>query len=139
MGQKTSCKRKSDWFASGEVVGRLGIMSGRKLSLGLCLEHTRIKVVIISERSQTADPIFFEMFEQDISQAHTVVVKSRGHFRAGFDPWFNDSNTYEVDTGGLTSPVLSRWDFKHVPRPSFPFQAETIWKSVSQQRHKPSP
>ena len=139
--EKLAVNAKVIGLHSGEVVGRLGIMSGRKLSLGLCalLDIQGIKVVIISERSQTADPIFFEMFGQDISQAHTVVVKSRGHFRAGFGPWFNDSNTYEVDTGGLTSPVLSRWDFKHVPRPSFPFQAETTWKSVSQQRHKPSP
>ena len=138
--KKLAVNAKVIGLHSGEVVGRLGIMSGRKLSLGLCalLDIQGIKVVIISERSQTADPIFFEMFGQNISQAHTVVVKSRGHFRAGFDPWFNDSNTYEVDTCGLTSPVLSRWDFKHVPRPSFPFQAETTWKSVSQQRDKPS-
>jgi len=115
---------------NGEVVGKLGMMAGRKLSLGLCalLEIGDVRVVIISERSQTADPIFFEMFGQDIAAAHTVIVKSRGHFRAGFAPWFDSQRTYEIDTIGLTSPVLSRWNFNNVPRPSFPFQPDCEWR-----------
>ena len=115
---------------NGETVGRLGMMAGRKLSLGLCalLEIAGVKIVVISERAQTADPVFFEIFDQDIAAAHTVIVKSRGHFRAGFAPWFEGSNIYEIDTVGLTSPVLSRWDFKNVPQPSFPFQTKAEWK-----------
>ena len=115
---------------NGETVGRLGMMAGRKLSLGLCalLEIAGVKIVVISERAQTADPVFFEMFDQDIAAAHTVIVKSRGHFRAGFAPWFEGANIYEIDTVGLTSPVLSRWDFKNVPQPSFPFQTKAEWK-----------
>ena len=126
----------------GEIVGRLGMMAGRKLSLGPCalLEIAGVRVVVISERAQTADPVFFEMFDQDIAAAHTIIVKSRGHFRAaiivksrghfraGFAPWFDGSNIYEIDTVGLTSPVLSRWDFKNVPQPSFPFQTKAEWK-----------
>ena len=115
---------------NGETVGRLGMMAGRKLSLGLCalLEIAGVKIVVISERAQTADPVFFEIFDQDIAAAHTVIVKSRGHFRAGFAPWFEGSNIYEIDTVGLTSPVLSRWDFKNVPQPSFPFQTKAEWR-----------
>ena len=115
---------------NGETVGRLGMMAGRKLSLGLCalLEIAGVKIVVISERAQTADPVFFEIFDQDIAAAHTVIVKSRGHFRAGFAPWFEGANIYEIDTVGLTSPVLSRWDFKNVPQPSFPFQTKAEWK-----------
>jgi microcystin degradation protein MlrC len=114
----------------GEIVGRLGMMAGRKLSLGPCalFEIDGVRVVVISERAQTADPVFFEMFDQDIAAAHTIIVKSRGHFRAGFAPWFEGSNIYEIDTVGLTSPVLSRWDFKNVPQPSFPFQTKAEWK-----------
>ena len=113
----------------GEVIGRLGIFSGRRMSLGDCalLKIGGVKVVIISERSQTADPIFFEMFNQNVSDAHTVVVKSRGHFRAGFKTWFEDTEVYEVDTAGLTSPVLERWNFKKIPTPSFPFNRAFTW------------
>ena len=86
-----------------------------------------IKVVIISDRTQTADPVLFEMFGIDIAQAHTVVVKSRGHFRAGFAPWFCAEQVYEVDTEGLTSPVLERWPLSRVRRPSFPLDIDTQW------------
>ena len=114
---------------NGEVVGRLGIFAGRRMSLGNCalLKIGDVKVIVISERCQTADPIFFEMFGQNIASAHTVIVKSRGHFRAGFKSWFDDKDIYEIDTVGLTSPVLERWKFQNVPSSSFPFDQDSVW------------
>lgn len=114
----------------GNITGRLGIFSGRRMTLGksAALQIGGIIVIIISDRAQTADPVFFEMFGLDIADAHTVVVKSRGHFRAGFIPWFSPDRVYEVDTGGLTSPVLERYDFKNLPRPSFPMDPDVQWK-----------
>ena len=116
-------------LSDGHVVGRLGMLAGRQLHLGLSalLQIDGIKVVVISDRAQTADPIFFEMFDEDIATAQSVVVKSRGHFRAGFAPWFSDVQTIEVDTGGLTSPVLDRFTFSHILRPSFPFDRDAVW------------
>ena len=114
---------------SGDIVGRLGTFSGRRMLVGKCalLQVCGVKVVIISERTQTADPVFFEMFSLDISEAKTVVVKSRGHFRAGFKPWFNNNQIFEIDTPGLTSPVLERWHFRNLPRPSYPMDLEVQW------------
>lgn len=113
----------------GDVTGRLGIFAERQLHLGASalLQVGGIKVVVISDRTQTADPVFFEMFGLNIADARTVCVKSRGHFRAGFLPWFAPENVYEIDTGGLTSPVLDRWPFERIPRPSFPLDADTTW------------
>lgn len=113
----------------GDVTGRLGLLAGRRLKLGLCalIDISGIKVVIISDRTQTADPVLFEMFDLDIGNAHTVVVKSRGHFRAGFLPWFPAEQVFEIDTVGLTSPVLERWPLKNVPRPSFPLDSDACW------------
>jgi len=113
----------------GDVVGRLGIMAGRRLVLGPCalLKIGGIRVVVISDRNQTADPVFFEMFGLDIGDARTVVVKSRGHFRAGFLPWFGPDRVHEIDTAGLTSPVLERWPFRHLPRPSYPLDRQVEW------------
>jgi len=113
----------------GDVTGRLGLLAGRRLKLGRCalLQIGGIKVVIISDRTQTADPVLFEMFDLDIASAHTVVVKSRGHFRAGFLPWFQHEQVFEIDTEGLTSPVLERWPLTNVPRPSFPLDADACW------------
>lgn len=110
----------------GGVTGRLGIFAGRRMTLGKCaaLKIGGIVAIVISDRAQTADPVFFEMFGLDIAAARTIVVKSRGHFRAGFIPWFAPEQVYEVDTGGLTCPVLQRYDFQYLPRPSFPLDAD---------------
>ena len=84
-------------------------------------------VVVITDRTQTADPVFFSMMGLDVGEARTVVVKSRGHFRAGFDAWFRPSQVYEVDTAGLTSPVHDRWPLAHIPRPNFPMDPDVRW------------
>jgi len=84
-------------------------------------------VVVGSLRKQCADPVFFEMFGLDIARARTVVVKSRGHFRAGFDEYFPLDRVCEVDAPGLTSPVLSRFAFRNLPRPVFPLDADATW------------
>jgi len=113
----------------GRVVGRRGIFAGRSLELGPCaaLEiggPEGIRVVVISARQQTADPVFFEMLGLDVGAARTVCVKSRGHFRAGFDPWFAPEQVYEVDTPGLTSPVLERFRWTGLPRPVYPLDED---------------
>jgi microcystin degradation protein MlrC len=82
----------------------------------------------VSKRKQCADPVFFEMHGLEIRAARTVVVKSRGHFRAGFDEFFRPERVIEVDTPGLTSPVLERLEFKGLPRPVFPLDPDAIWK-----------
>jgi microcystin degradation protein MlrC len=70
------------------------------------------------------------MMGVDIGRARAVVVKSRGHFRAGFDEFFPSERVIEVDAPGLTSPVLSRFDFKRLPRPIFPLDTKVEWKAA---------
>ena len=113
----------------GKCVGRRGIWAGRALDLGppCALQIGGISVVCVSRRKQCADPVFFEMHGLDIAAARTVVVKLRGHFRGGFDEFFPPERVIEVDTPGLTSPVLERLAFKGLPRPVFPLDPETAW------------
>lgn len=113
----------------GDVVGEGGMTAGRRLVLGpsAALRIGGITVVVISDRTQNADPVFFTMFGLDIAAARTVVVKSRGHFRAGFSPWFAPTHVFEVDTGGLTSPIHDRWPFAHLPRPNYPMDEDAVW------------
>lgn len=113
----------------GNVVGEQGMTAGRQLELGpsAALRIGGITVVVITDRTQTADPVFFQMFGLDIATSRTVVVKSRGHFRAGFSKWFAPSQIFEIDTGGLTSPVHDRWPFSYLPRPSYPMDKDTTW------------
>ncbi len=119
-------------LGDGRMVGRLGIYQGQALNLGpsAALQiggKEGLTAVIISARQQTADPMFFEMLGLDIAAARTVCVKSRGHFRAGFQPWFPPETVYEVDTAGLTAPVLERFNWQNLPRPVYPLDEEATW------------
>ncbi len=124
-------------LSDGDLVGRLGIFAGRRLALGPCAAlalgedegcaEEGITAVVISSRQQAADPVFFETFGLDIAAARVIAVKSRGHFRAGFAPWFPPERVYEVDTPGLTSPVLERLEWHGLPRPVYPLDPDTEW------------
>ena len=125
------CQAKVLAVGDGNIVGRRGLYQGRRLALGpsaaLALGDGGVAVVVISDRNQTADPMFFEMLGLDPGVAPVVCVKSRGHFRAGFDLWFAPERVFEVDTPGLTSPVLNRFDWKGLPRPVYPLDEDTVW------------
>ena len=56
-----------------------------------------------------------------------MILKSRGHFRAGFDEFFTHEQILEVDAPGLTSPQLSRFDFTRLPRPVLPLDTVESW------------
>jgi microcystin degradation protein MlrC len=111
------------------VRGRRGIYANNTLDLGLsaALMIEGLTIVVISNRVQCADPIFFEMFGLDIAAARVVVVKSRGHFRGGFDEFFRHEDVVEVDAAGLTSPILSRFAWRHMPRPVLPIDDSANW------------
>ena len=100
-----------------------------RLALGPCaaLQVGGITVVVVSHRVQCADPIFFEMMGLDIGAARSVAVKSRGHFRGGFDEFFGPDRIVEVDLPGLTSPMLNRFDWKRLPRPVIPLDDNVAW------------
>jgi microcystin degradation protein MlrC len=109
-------------LSDGDCVGQRGIYAGLRLALGPCaaLAIGGITVVIVSHRVQCADPIFFEMLGLEIGKARSVAVKSRGHFRGGFDEFFGPEQIIEVDLPGLTSPMLNRFAWTRLPRPVIP-------------------
>jgi microcystin degradation protein MlrC len=109
--------------------GRRGIYADNTLDIGpsAALQIDGIAVVVISNRFQCADPMFFEAFGLDIGAARVVVVKSRGHFRGGFDEFFPHEQVIEVDAPGLTSPILSRFPWQHLPRPVLPIDTTASW------------
>jgi microcystin degradation protein MlrC len=115
--------------SDGNGVGRRGMMAGRSYALGpsAALQVGGITVVVISNRCQCLEPRYLEMFDLDIGAARTVVVKSRGHFRAGFDEFFRPEQIIEVDAPGLTSPILSQFPFRHLPRPVLPLDEVPSW------------
>jgi microcystin degradation protein MlrC len=120
-------------LTDGVCVGRRGIYSGLRLELGQCaaLQVGGITVVVISHRVQCADPVFFEMMGLDIGHARSVVLKSRGHFRGGFDEFFGPEQMVEVDLPGLTSPMLNRFTWTRLPRPVIPLDEGVDWRPTA--------
>jgi microcystin degradation protein MlrC len=115
--------------SDGRVTGRRGIYAGTAMTLGrmACLQIGGLSVVVAEGRAQCADPVFFEHLGLDIGAARCVVVKSRGHFRGGFDEFFKHDQIVEVDCPGLTSPILTRFAWRYLPRPVLPMDAEARW------------
>ncbi len=111
------------------VRGRRGVFAGNTGPLGpmVLLDVQGARVAVASCRVQCADPAFLEALGVDLASVRCLVVKSRGHFRGGFDEVFGPAQIVEVDAPGLTSPVLSRFDWKHLPRPVLPLDAEVTW------------
>src|SRR5262245_29085762 len=115
----------------GPIVGKRGSSAGHTINLGLMalLQVGGIRVVVVSIRQQCKDIAMFECFGIDIARARSVIVKSRGHFRAAFDIFFTDDRIVEVDVPGLTTPILSRVPYRNVPRPIHPLDPEIGWQA----------
>jgi len=115
----------------GPQTGRRGIFRERKFNLGpsalLELLDSGMKVVVGSLRRQLAEPVMLEMHGIDISQIKRLIVKSRGHYRAGFDEFFTDDRIIDVDSPGLTTPNLKRLSFQGLTRPVWPIDDEVSW------------
>ncbi len=116
--------------SDGEIVGRRGFIGGRRFSLGpsawLRLGG-RIDVVFISIRHQCFDTQMLEHLGLKVADLRGIVVKSRGHFRAGFDDLFADENILEVDGPGLATPVLTRVKWRGIRRPIWPLDPDMAW------------
>lgn len=114
----------------GEFIGRRGIAAGHAISLGACarLVVGGIQVIVVSVRQQAKDPVFMEALGVDIAAQRSLIVKSRGHFRAWADEFFDDVQIVEVDVPGLTTPVLRNVPYQYVPRPIFPLDDDWGWQ-----------
>jgi microcystin degradation protein MlrC len=117
-------------LSDGVMVGRRGAAAGRSLNLGPSarLKLRDIDVIVISIRQQLLDPVQLEHFGIDIRRLRGLIIKSRGHFRAGFDEFFDDTQILEVDVPGLVTPVLTRVPFRNLRRPMFPFDPDMSWE-----------
>ena len=117
--------------SDGEIVGRRGTIGGRKFGLGasawLRLAE-RIDLVIISIRHQCFDTEMLEHLGLEVRGLRGLVVKSRGHFRAGFDDIFADQQILEVDGPGLATQILTRVAWKGIPRPIWPLDPQMRWR-----------
>ncbi len=124
-----ACSARVLALHDGAVQGRRGIFAGNAIQLGpmALLGVSGLRVAVASRRVQCADPAFLEVLGIDLAGVRRLVVKSRGHFRGGFDEFFGPGQIVEVDAPGLTSPVLSRFKWTKLPRPVVPLDERVTW------------
>jgi len=76
--------------------------------------------VILTEKSHAPnDPEIYRRNGIEPRDKKILVLKSRGHFRAAYEPF--SRKVIEVDAPGLTSPNLGWFNYKNIPRPIWPF------------------
>jgi microcystin degradation protein MlrC len=84
-------------------------------------------VAVATQRRQLCEPALLEALGVEIGAVRSLVVKSRGHFRAGFDEHFSPDRILEVDVPGLTTVMLDRVPWRAVPRPIWPLDPAMEW------------
>jgi microcystin degradation protein MlrC len=116
-------------LANGLFVGRRGMVKGSQQDMGLSalLDLGGVRLAVISKRQQLLDPAQLEVLGVDLQSVRTLVVKSRGHFRAAFDEFAPPERILEVDCPGLTTPNLKTLPWTRMPRPIFPIDDHATW------------
>lgn len=117
----------------GTFVGRLGINRGKTVHLGPCclLQIGELKIIVQSRRLGCHDPKHIEIFGIDVAKVRTLVIKVRSSMSASFSGYINEKNVLFVDTIGRTSPVLTRYPWKNLPRPVLAIDSETQWTGTT--------
>jgi microcystin degradation protein MlrC len=78
--------------------------------------------IILTEKSHAPnDPEVFRRNGIEPRDKRILVLKSRGHFRAAYEPFAKA--VIEVDAPGLTSPNLMLFKYQRVPRPIWPLDS----------------
>ncbi len=115
---------------NGRFVGRHGMVDGKSVNLGdtAVIALDGVELIAISNRQQCLSTDFLEAVGVDPTGARSIVVKSRGHFRAGFKHLFPPERIIEVDVPGLTSPNLANFEWSGLPRPVFPLDPDAAWE-----------
>ena len=120
-------------LSDGQFVGRRGLVKGSMREMGPCalLDLGGVRVAVISQRQQLLDPAQLDVLGVDLGEVRTLVVKSRGHFRAAFEGFATADRILEVDCAGLTTPNLKTLVWSRMPRPIYPLDDDVTWSPTA--------
>jgi microcystin degradation protein MlrC len=101
-----------------------GPMHGGRLDAGLMalLEQRETQVVAVERRAAPEDTAFLEVLGLDPRAPRVLLLKSRGHFRAAFEPLAD--TVLEAGGPGPTAQDLAAVTFRHLRRPVWPLDAD---------------
>jgi microcystin degradation protein MlrC len=117
-------------LSDGVFTGTGPVVRGRTVRCGptALLDAGGLKIVVTSVRHAANDRGFFRIGGVEPEREPLLVIKSRGHFRADFEPIAD--TIIEVDAPGAANPNLERFRFAHVRRPIWPLDRDTAWEGA---------
>lgn len=123
---------------SADVMNLRGVGAGQSFPIGpsALLEIAGNFVAVASYRQQLLGPDFLVHFGLEPAEARTIVVKSRGHFRAGFAEYFPPERIIEVEAPGVVTQDLACVAWKHVPRPVYPLDPGVAFSPAAPYRSR---
>lgn len=118
-------------LSDGQFTGEGPVVRGQPVSCGPTarIDVGDLKIVVTSIRHAANDQGYFRVAGVDPTREPMLMIKSRGHFRADFEPICH--SIIEVDAPGAANPTLDRYEFKKVRRPIWPLDAETEWSPAN--------
>jgi microcystin degradation protein MlrC len=110
-------------LSDGCFVGYGPVMRGRPGNAGptACIDINGFRLVVTTYRQAANDRGYFQVAGVQPEREPLLVVKSRGHFRADFEPIA--AAIIEVDAPGAANPNL-RYPVQNVRRPIWPLDTE---------------
>ena len=105
-----------------KVTGPMATGSTIRMGRTAVLDTGKIEIVVSEQRSEPFDVGVFTHCGIDPTRKRYVLIKSRQHFRAGFEPIAR--HIVMCDGDGCTASDLSLFDYKNIRRPLYPFDPD---------------
>lgn len=114
-------------ISDGQYVVSGPTYTGQRIHMGrtVCLETIQAKVLITETPQEHWDLGIFSHIGIDASKHRFVLLKSRMYCRPVFVPIAKA--LVECDGGGVTGADHTRFPYKKLQRPVYPFDADTAW------------
>ena len=111
------------WVHEGPEMAGLPVDGGPTV----VIDVDGVSLVLTSRKVAPGDLQQLKSVGIDPARQKIIVVKAAVRWRGGYAPITKHS--IDVDTPGLGSVDLSRFDFQHLRRPMYPLNPETVWPS----------
>lgn len=114
-------------ISDGRFVGWGPVVRGQSVTCGptVRIDVGGLKLVVTTTRHAANDRGYFQVAGVQPGREPMLVIKSRGHFRADFEPIAH--SIIEVDAPGAANPDLRRFTYQHVRRPIWPLDRDMEW------------
>jgi microcystin degradation protein MlrC len=122
-GRPLTLRGKVTRITDGEFVVTGPMATGTRIRMGrtAVLDTGAVQLLVAERRSEPFDLGVFTHAGIDPRRKRYVLIKSRQHFRAGFEPIAR--HIVLCDGDGVTSSDLALFDYRRRPRPLYPFEA----------------